>query len=270
VHFLALILAVLSLLIWVVLIFFRGEFWRLSRFEDDVRPVASLASWPSVVAIVPARNEAETIERVVSSLLKQNYLGEFQVIVVDDESEDGTAALAREAEQITEAGVQLNVVAASTLPNGWTGKLWAMQYGIESSATIATDYVWFTDADIEHGPETLVQLVARAETQKLDLTSLMVLLKATSFAERLLIPAFLYFFLKLYPPKWIADRGVKTAGAAGGCVLLRKAALERMGGLAAIRTEVIDDGPCRERKWRINLDGIDAKKCELAGLRIFR
>ena len=241
VHFLALILALLSLLIWVVLIFFRGEFWQLSRFDDDVRPVASLTSWPSVVAIVPARNEAETIARVVSSLLKQNYLGEFRIVVVDDHSEDGTAALATEAGRITGAATKLNIAVASTLPKGWTGKLWAMQCGIESSAAFAADYIWFTDADIEHGPETLERLVARAETQNLDLTSLMVLLQAKSLAERLLIPAFLYFFLKLYPPKWIADRGAKTAGAAGGCVLLRKVALERMGGLAAIRAEVIDD-----------------------------
>jgi hopene-associated glycosyltransferase HpnB len=125
--------------------------------------------------------------------------------------------------------------------SGWTGKLWALQQGIASCAQDSPDYFWFTDADIDHAPDTLARLVLRAEQQRLDLVSLMVLLQAKSFAERLLIPPFLYFFLKLYPPKWIADSKARTAGAAGGCVLLRRTALERIGGFAAISGEVIDD-----------------------------
>ena len=121
------------------------------------------------------------------------------------------------------------------------GKLWALQQGVEAGGRFAADYYWFTDADIVHAPETLERLVSRAEKEKLELASLMVLLQAESIAEKLLIPAFLYFFLKLYPPKWIAEEHAKTAGAAGGCILLRRATLERIGGIAAIQGEVIDD-----------------------------
>jgi hopene-associated glycosyltransferase HpnB len=133
------------------------------------------------------------------------------------------------------------VVPAAVLPAGWTGKLWAMQQGVEKAGGYASKYLWFTDADIEHAPDTLKRLVGRAEAERLDLVSLMVLLQAKSLPEKLLIPAFLYFFLKLYPPQWIADRHAKTAGAAGGCILLKHEVLERVGGLAAIRGEVIDD-----------------------------
>lgn len=197
--------------------------------------------WPRVLAIVPARNEAETIARAVESLLKQNYRGEYRLIVVDDHSEDGTAELACEAGRVAGGEARMSVVFASTLPHGWTGKLWALQQGVENGSESISEYLWFTDADIVHGPETLELLVSRAEKQKLDLVSLMVLLQARSIAEKLLIPAFLYFFLKLYPPKWIADKKAKTAGAAGGCILLRRVALERIGGITAIRGEVIDD-----------------------------
>ena len=236
-----LILAAISLVIWVVLTFLRGGFWQVQRFNADVEKFESPSSWPRVVAIVPARNEAETISQVVESILKQSYPGDFQLIVVDDHSEDRTAALAMAAAQSAGAEGRIRVVSAETLPGGWTGKLWAMRQGVEDSAALSAEYVWFTDADIVHAPDTLERLVARAEHQKLHLASLMVLLQAKSFAERLLIPAFLYFFLKLYPPKWIADAKAKTAGAAGGCILLRRGALERIGGIKAIRSEVIDD-----------------------------
>jgi hopene-associated glycosyltransferase HpnB len=236
-----LILVVLSLLIWIALTFFRGAFWQLRRFDADSGAQQAPSDWPRVLAIVPARNEAETITRSVESLLRQSYRGEYRLIVVDDHSEDGTAALAATATCLTGAESRMSVISAATLPLGWTGKLWALQHGVESAASFAADYLWFTDADIVHAPDTLERLIARAEKQKLDLTSLMVLLQTKSFAECLLIPAFLYFFLKLYPPKWIADAKSKTAGAAGGCILLRREALQRIGGLQAIRAEVIDD-----------------------------
>lgn len=234
-------LAALSLIIWIVLTFSRGAFWQLQRFDADLGTPELPAAWPRVQAIVPARNEAETIALVVDSLLKQTYRGEFRVVVVDDHSEDSTASLANNVAQVSGATERLSIISAAGLPSGWTGKLWAMQQGVESKTALAADYFWFTDADITHAPETLERLVARAEQQKLDLTSLMVLLQAKSFAEHLLIPPFLYFFLKLYPPKWIADDKAKTAGAAGGCILLRQTALKRIGGLTAIRSEVIDD-----------------------------
>jgi hopene-associated glycosyltransferase HpnB len=241
VNSLALILAVISLLTWVVLTFLRGAFWQLLAFDDDISKQESLARWPQVVTIVPARNEAETIARTVVSLVKQDYPGELRVVVVDDHSEDGTGALAREAAEKAGASERVLILRGAALERGWTGKLLAMQQGVESGVARETDYFWFTDADIEHAPDTLRRVVQRAERDKLDLVSLMVLSQVNSLQERLMIPPFLYFFLKLYPPSWIANRKRKTAGAAGGCILLKRGALERIGGLAAIRGEVIDD-----------------------------
>ena len=238
---LALILAVVSLLIWVVLTFFRGAFWQVLAFDDDIAKQESLARWPRVVAIVPARNEAEFIARTVESLVKQDYPGELRVVVVDDHSEDGTGELARQAAARAGASERVVVQQGATLQSGWTGKLLAMQQGVESAGAHEPEYFWFTDADIEHAPDTLRRVVQRAESEKLDLVSLMALSQVNSLSEHLLIPPFLYFFLKLYPPSWIANRNGKTAGAAGGCVLLKREALDRMGGLAAIRGEVIDD-----------------------------
>jgi hopene-associated glycosyltransferase HpnB len=241
VNLLALILAVVSLLIWVVLTFLRGAFWQIPAFDGDISKQESLERWPRVATIVPARNEAETIAKTVKSLLKQEYAGEFRVVVVDDNSEDGTGALARETVERAEASDNVLILQGAVLESGWTGKLMAMRQGVESAVAREADYFWFTDADIEHAPDTLRRIVQRAERDKLDLVSLMVLAQVNSLLERLLIPPFLYFFLKLYPPAWIASIKRKTAGAAGGCILLRRAALERIGGLAAIRGEVIED-----------------------------
>ena len=248
---LAVILAAFSLLIWMVLAFLRGAFWLLRPFHDDLAKHKALQAWPRVVAVVPARDEAETIARSVESLAHQDYRGEFQIIVVNDHSSDATEQLARASAKAASAAERIRIISGTTLPAGWTGKLWAMQQGVEAAQCIVQNsqpqkdpsqsYLWFTDADIEHAPDTLTRLVSRAVTETLQLTSLMVLLQAKSFPERLLIPPFLYFFLKLYPPKWIADPKSRTAGAAGGCVLLRKDALESIGGLASIRSEVIDD-----------------------------
>jgi hopene-associated glycosyltransferase HpnB len=193
------------------------------------------------VIIVPARNEAELIARSVTSVAKQAYPGEFSVIVVDDHSDDSSATLALGAAREFGSARRLTVHSAADLPPGWTGKLWAMNEGVLAAADYTPEFFWFTDADIEHGPGTLRRLVVRAENDSLDLASLMVLLQAKSFPERLLIPSFLYFFLMLYPPRWIEDPDSRTAGAAGGCILLRRTALERIGGMAAIRNEVIDD-----------------------------
>jgi hopene-associated glycosyltransferase HpnB len=234
-------LAAISFLIWIVLTFFWGAFWKLRAFDDDATPPAAVPSWPRVVAIVPARNEAETVARTVKSLVQQDYPGEFHLIVVDDHSEDQTATLALTAAEKLQAGNRVTVLPAAQLQNGWTGKIWAMQQGVGLATTLQPEYLWFTDADIVHAPDTLKRLVSRAESRKLDLASLMVLLQANSFPERLLIPPFLYFFLMLYPPRWIANPKARTAGAAGGCVLLRRAALERLGGFVSMRAEVIDD-----------------------------
>src|SRR5579885_61410 len=237
----ALPLTVLSLFIWVVLTFFRGAFWQLHAFDDDISKPRVPAEWPRVTAIVPARDEAETIARALTSVLKQDYPGELRVLVVDDHSDDETGRLARAAAERAGVAGRIEILRAAELAPGWTGKMWALQQGIEKVGGKAGKYLWFSDADIEHAPDTLRRLVGRAETHGLDLLSLMVLLQAKSLPEKLLIPAFLYFFLKLYPPQWVADQKSKTAGAAGGCILMKREALERMGGLAAIRAEVIDD-----------------------------
>jgi hopene-associated glycosyltransferase HpnB len=230
--------AIIPFAVWVYLLLARGNFWRLG--EDDVVP-KPLAEWPRVVAIVPARNEAETIARAVSSLVSQDYPGAFEIIVVDDHSEDKTVAFAQQAAAESGAARRVTIGSAAELPPGWTGKLWALSEGISAGKEKTPAYFWFTDADIVHAPDTLRRLVFRAERDSLALTSLMVLLQAKTFSERLLIPPFLYFFLMLYPPRWIADPKSRTAGAAGGCILLRREMLDSIGGIAAIRSEVIDD-----------------------------
>lgn len=232
------LVAAIPLAIWIYLFLARGSFWQLH--EDDVAP-KPLDNWPRVVAIVPARNEAETIARTVSSLTKQDYPGELHIIVVDDHSEDGTATLARNAAEVSGATERVSIYSATDLPSGWTGKLWALNEGVQVATNHSAEFFWFTDGDIEHAPNTLRRLVFRAEKESLDLASLMVLLQAKTFPERLLIPPFLYFFLMLYPPRWIAEPKARTAGAAGGCILLRRSALARIGGIASIRSEVIDD-----------------------------
>ncbi len=182
-----------------------------------------------------------TIGETISALLRQDYAGEFSVLVVDDHSEDDTSRIAHQSAKLHGAESRVQIHPAPPLPPGWTGKLWALNEGVRLEEPQAPDFYWFTDADVVHAPDTLRRLVARAEQDQLDLVSLMVLLQAKTLPERALIPAFLFFFLKLYPPRWIANPNARTAGAAGGCVLLRRGALEKIGGLAAIRSEVIDD-----------------------------
>jgi hopene-associated glycosyltransferase HpnB len=260
----ALVVASISLAIWLYLAAARGQFWRLREFDDDTAKHEPPSTWPKVIAVIPARNEAATIAQAVTSLLQQDYAGEFSVVLVDDHSEDNTAQIASQAAIKLNAVSRITIVEAPPLTQGWTGKLWAMNHGVSNvqcrgaalsraepreplRPSLATNehsqptYYWFTDADIVHAPNTLQRLVARAEHDHLDLASLMVLLQANTLPERALIPAFLFFFLKLYPPRWIANPQARTAGAAGGCILLRGQALQRIGGFAAIRSEVIDD-----------------------------
>jgi len=235
------IISALALLIWIVLFFLWGDFWRLWEFSSDHQQFPAPSRWPRVAAIIPARNEVASIASVVQSLALQDYPGELTTIIVDDHSGDATVELARRAAAEAGAENRIRIMQAPTLEAGWTGKVWAQNTGVASAAINSPDFFWFTDADIVHRPDTLRRLVSRAEYNRLDLTSLMVLLPSETFAERLLIPPFVYFFLMLYPSRWIADRSAKTAGAAGGCMLLRRSALERIGALSAIRSEVIDD-----------------------------
>src|SRR4051794_34825928 len=213
------LLSCLSLLIWCVLLFARGGFWR-------ARPAAPLTvaprvTWPAVVAVVPARNEVDVIGEAVTTLLQQNYPGPFHVIVVDDHSTDGTAEAARAAALQLQCPERLSVLSAKPLPPGWSGKVWAQSQGIEAVRTLGlpADYLLLTDADIGHPDDALVQLVARADAEQRDLVSLMVRLRCDSLWEKALIPAFVFFFAKLYPFAWVNNPRNRTAAAAGGCML---------------------------------------------------
>jgi hopene-associated glycosyltransferase HpnB len=196
-----------------------------------------------VVAVVPARNEADVIVQSIESLLRQDYPGSFRVVLVDDGSSDGTAAAALQASARVAAGRSLDVLSAAELPAGWTGKLWALEQGTRHARASgeAIDYFLLTDADIGHASDTLRNLTSRAEHEGNVLVSLMARLSCTTWAERFLIPAFVFYFRMLYPFSWVARKDRKTAAAAGGCMLVRCDALERAGGLAAIRSEIIDD-----------------------------
>jgi hopene-associated glycosyltransferase HpnB len=229
------------LAIWAYLIVARGGFWRAA--DRDGETPAWPGPWPGVTAVVPARDEAESVGETVASLLRHDYPGPFTVIVVDDQSHDGTATVARAAAVEVGAGDRLTVLPGKPLPAGWTGKLWAQQQGIAhaESAAAPPDYLLLTDADIAYAPDALTNLVARAEQGSLVLTSLMAKLRCQSFAERLFVPAFIFFFQMLYPFAWANDPRRGTAAAAGGCMLVRADALQKAGGVAAIRTALIDD-----------------------------
>lgn len=229
-------LGVLSLAIWAYLLLFRGGFWRIALRPPPRREAGK--PWPRVVAVVPARNEAEGVGTAVASLLAQDYPGDFSVVLVDDHSSDGTAEIARAAAK--DAPSRLRVVTAAALPQGWTGKLWALGEGVRQIETLPDLYL-FTDADIAHHRSNLSELVTRLEGEGRDLVSLMVKLRCESFAERFLIPPFVFFFALLYPFAWSNDPRKSTAAAAGGCILVRRSAYERIGGYAAIRGELIDD-----------------------------
>jgi hopene-associated glycosyltransferase HpnB len=235
------VLSCVSLLTWFVLLFLRGGFWRARPAGPLAR--ASRDAWPAVAAVVPARNEADVIARAVGSLLDQRYAGAFHVIVVDDHSTDGTADAARAAALQRQCPDRLTVLAAKPLPAGWSGKVWAQSQGIEAvrSLGLAADYLLLTDADIGHPADALEQLVTRAQAEQRDLVSLMVRLRCDSFWEKALIPAFVFFFAKLYPFAWVNHPRNRTAAAAGGCMLVRRTALEEAGGIESIRGELIDD-----------------------------
>ena len=236
--------AILSVAIWVGLLTVWGNFWRCDqRLTETVPQFPPDSPLPKVWAVIPARNEADILPTTVRSLLQQDYPGPFQIVVVDDHSTDGTGAVARQAATSLGRAEQLTVLAAEPLPAGWTGKLWAMEQGVRylQTQTPQPDYVLFTDADIAHDSSNLSRLVAKAQEDDRDLVSLMVLLRCDSLWEKLLIPAFVFFFQKLYPFPWVNRRDRRMAAAAGGCILLRRSRLEHIGGLQILRQALIDD-----------------------------
>ncbi|MDD1414276.1 glycosyltransferase [Dolichospermum sp. ST_con] len=230
----------LSLVIWLFLILFWGQFWRVDQ-QLEVNKNTDITTLPTVCVIVPARNEADVIPISSRSLLLQDYPGNFTILLVDDGSSDGTANFAQGVAHALDKTQQLQIVSSTSLPTGWTGKLWAMEQGVQTASELKPDYFLLTDADIEHDPSNLQRLVAKAEAQKLDLVSIMVRLRCQSFWEQLLIPAFVFFFQKLYPFTWVNNPKKAIAAAAGGCILIHREALNRIGGLQIIRQALIDD-----------------------------
>jgi hopene-associated glycosyltransferase HpnB len=231
-------LATLPVLIWLCLLLARGGFWRAA---SQCAVPAEPAERACVAVIIPARNEAAVIGSAIRSLARQCFAGELHIVVIDDASTDGTAEAALAAARSSGVNDRVRVLRGAQLPHGWTGKLWAQAQGVTAAAALRPDYLLFTDADIEHGPHGVASLVARAEAERVDLVSYMVKLSVASAAERLLIPAFVFFFFMLYPPCWVASARHRLAAAAGGCMLIRPEMLLRVGGVAAIRSNIIDD-----------------------------
>ncbi len=253
-------LALLAFLIWIALLGLRGNFWRADQCLGEPDPERNV--WPEIVAVIPARNEAKTINSTLTPLLQQDYGGRVSVIVVDDNSDDGTAGAAGKA-------VNLTVIKGQPLAPGWSGKLWAVKQGLNEAGRAHPDapFVLLTDADITHDAQSLKRLVAKAEAENLDLVSLMVLLRCESFWEKLLIPAFVFFFQKLFPFAWVNDPAKSTAAAAGGCMLVRRDALKAAGGIDAIQGRLIDDcalaGMIKNngRIWLGLTDKVQSRRC---------
>ncbi len=223
------VLAAVALLAWAYLLLLHGRFWQAGPVLAPARPIHAAA----VDVVIPARNEAEGIDASLRSLLAQDYAGPLRIIVVDDRSTDGTGALARAI-----GDERLAVIDGAERPAGWSGKLWAVEQGVACSTA---PLLLLTDADILHDPAHVSTLVAKAERDRLDLVSEMVALRAASPAERALVPAFVFFFQLLYPFAWVNDPARRTAAAAGGTMLVRRGALERIGGIASLRGALIDD-----------------------------
>ncbi|UWZ85870.1 glycosyltransferase [Occallatibacter riparius] len=227
------ILSALSLAAWLYLLLFRGYFWRSGPELQPAKP----SGRSKVAVVVPARDEAASICESLTSLLTQEYPGNLSIILVDDNSTDGTGRIAASLGNDN----RLTIVNGAPLAPGWSGKLWAVQQGLDQPQAQAANYVLLTDADIVHPRDHISTLVAKAETDRLDLVSEMVHLRCETVAERAFIPAFVFFFQMLYPFSWVANPRRRTAGAAGGTMLVSRAALARIGGASQIRNRLIDD-----------------------------
>jgi hopene-associated glycosyltransferase HpnB len=238
-HLTALIAGCVCVFVWIYLILAHGRFWMVQRLGAREAPLSAIPG--PIAVVIPARNEADVIGDAVRSLLQQSCAGAIHIFLVDDNSSDGTAEAARQAAANSSRPDALTVIRGQPLPDGWTGKLWAMQQGIEQALRVHPQFLLLTDADVQHSPANVATLVSVAESRGYDLASFMVKLHCRSLPEKLLVPAFVFFFFMLYPPEWIRNPRRKMAGAAGGCVLIRPEALARAGGVEAIRGQIIDD-----------------------------
>jgi hopene-associated glycosyltransferase HpnB len=235
------VLAWVSLAIWIVLLAGRGGFWRMNlRLTETSAEGDAARTWPGVATVIPARDEAGILPLTLPSVLGQDYPGPLTVIVVDDASTDGTGDVAAELAVSLEKSAELRVLRGAGPPPGWAGKVAAMDRGLRE-VDQSSEYVLFTDSDIAHPADSLRRLVRQAEDERLDLVSLMARLSTDSPAERMIVPAFVYSFFQLYPPAWVRRPRARTAAAAGGCMLVRREALERVGGLVGIADARIDD-----------------------------
>ena len=233
-------ITVVSLISWVFLLFARGEFWKVNS-ELDSTSENSTGSFPSIRAIIPARNEREVLPKTLPTVLNQDYPGDFDVILVDDQSTDGTGEIGRRIARETESRADLEVVEPPPTPDGWAGKVWALHNGFQRVKEDDPDLIWLTDADIAHETVTLKRLTNKLTAEELGMASIMADLRTESFWEKTLIPNFIYFFKMLFPFNWVNHPEKDTAAAAGGCILLRKSVLERAGGFESLSGAVIDD-----------------------------
>lgn len=235
------ITALLALAIWSYLAVARGGFWRCAERDDGAPPPPR--AWPRIAVVIPARDEAELIGRCLGSLFNQDYPGPWSVILVDDDSGDGTASIARRTASDCGSSDLLTIVPGAPLPQGWTGKLWALSQGMAAAQSVnhPVEYFLLSDADIVYAPEMLRWLVSHTVSRGALLASFMVKLRCDSQSERFLVPAFIFFFQMLYPFSWVNRSDRATAAAAGGCVLVHADTLREIGGIEAIRDALIDD-----------------------------
>ncbi|MCL2474108.1 MAG: glycosyltransferase [Alphaproteobacteria bacterium] len=228
------ILGILSLCAWIYLFRFHNSFWLLLFPEKVSVPTYT----PSVDIIVPMRNEAAMLHKTLPALLKQNYSGDWNIILVDDNSTDQSSGVAESIKKNLDKSNKITILKAPPLKAEWLGKVAAMDFGVQNSSS---ELILFTDADIYHTENSLTDLVAGAEDRKIDLLSRMAKLNSTNTAEKLLIPAFVFFFSLLYPFRQVNNSYSKIAAAAGGTMLIRRVILETIGGLEVIKSEIIDD-----------------------------
>jgi hopene-associated glycosyltransferase HpnB len=229
----------LSTAAWVYMAFYRGGFWKTSTFLPHHARLQG--RWPRVAVIVPARNEAAMLPLTLPSLLKQDYPGTFHIFVVDDNSNDSTAAMAENIAEAEKLSDRLTVTSARPTAKGWSGKVWALNQGLAATTGFRARYLLLTDADIVHPIDSLRKLVSQAVDAEYDTVSVMAKMPATNVWEKLLLPAFVYFFAMLFPFRWVNEPGKNTAAAAGGRLLIRRAALDEAGGFRAISNRIIDD-----------------------------